>query len=312
MNYNKKGKVLVTGACGFLGKRLVKKLLNTDWEVVAFDLKDLSKEIAHDSLRSVVGNLTDPAFLRDTLKQVDAVFHLAAFIPPNYDDSMFADKCLNINGLGTLRLAEEVLKFPKVRFILFSAGCVYRYSESRVSEEEAIYPTGKAIYYSMSKLVGEYYVEQLREYYQLSATTLRLASCYGPGMPDKSALASFVRCAINGTPIHVWQGGATKYDFVYIDDIVNAALAVLEHCCSGVYNIGSGSSYSILELAHMVRDAYEDKNVAISIKPVEGTVFQGFPALSVEKARQAWGYKPTPLAEGLARYRNEIEDKRRS
>lgn len=305
-----KGRVLVTGAAGFLGINLVERLLAEGWGVVAFDKHELPDYLRHNKVCFIKSDLSDMNKIHNVIKQVDVVCHLAAYIPPNYEDSVYARRCLQVNGLITLRLAELILKVRGLRLIFFSTGTLYRYSKSPVSEDCPVYPIGKALYYSMSKLVGELCIEQLRAQYQLPATTLRVASCYGLGMSKKSMIASFMKCANQGSPIRVWDGGSATYDFVYIDDVVKATMSALENDNYGIYNVGSGSMHTVLEIAHAVTDTFPERNIDIEVKPSSGSIFKGFPALSIKKAAKMWNYHPRSLRKGLAEYRKKMEQVR--
>jgi UDP-glucose 4-epimerase len=302
-----KGRVLVTGAAGFLGVNLIKGLLEEGWGVVAFDKHELPDSLRYNEVYFIKGDLSDEDKVYNAIKKVDAVCHLAAFIPPDYVDSVYAKRCLEANGLITLRLAELILKVHGTHLIYFSAGTMYRYSSSTVSEDFPVYPIGKAPYYSMSKLIGELCIEQLRAQYKLPSTALRLASCYGLGMSKKSMISSFMKCASQGSPIQVWNGGSATYDFVYIDDVIRATIAALANRHYGIYNIGSGSAHTILEIAHTVTDTFPESKIDIEVKPPSGSMFKGFPALSIKKAVKIWDYKPRSLRKGLAEYRRKME-----
>jgi len=302
-----KRRVLVTGASGFLGVNLIEGLLKEGCGVVAFDKHELPDHLSCNEVNFIKGDLGEIKKVRDAIRQVDVVCHLAAYIPPNYEDPVYARRCLLVNGLITLRLAELILKVRGLRLIFFSAGTIYRYSKSPVSEDHPVYPIGGAMYYSTGKLVGELYVEQLRTQYQLPSTTLRVASCYGLGMPKKSMIASFMEYADKGLPIQIWNGGYATYDFVYIDDVVKATLAALKNDNYGVFNIGSGSAHTVLEIAHAIAKTFPERTVNIEVKPPSGPIFKGFPALSIKKAAKIWNYHPCSIRKGLAEYRRKME-----
>lgn len=300
-------KVLVTGAAGFVGSHMTETLLREGYEVIAL-IRETG--LIHSSKglnpKVVQGDFGDLKILREVLPQVDAVFHLAAFIPPDYEDPQYAQQCLLTNGFKTFQLAQAVSENPGCRLVYFSAGTTYAYSAVPVTEDSPIYPSGKAFYYSMSKLVGEYYVEQQRTLNKLPTLILRVGSCYGWGMKNKSVIASFMQRAHDGLPLQLWDGGTATYDFVYIQDVVEAALAAIQQEVQGIYNVGSGCAISVVELAKTVAEIFQDQNITIDMKSKASSAFKGFPALSIHKIQKSLNFRPRSLKEGLLEYRSSM------
>src|SRR4051812_46088867 len=112
-----KGHIAVTGAAGFIGSRLVKQLLEDGYKVTAHIHRRRLPDQA--GLSIVQGDIGDGAIRQTLLQDADAVIHLAAFIPPNYEDSSYAEDCLKLNSMLTLRLAEAATQ-KNMRFINFS------------------------------------------------------------------------------------------------------------------------------------------------------------------------------------------------
>jgi UDP-glucose 4-epimerase len=301
-------KILVTGAAGFLGRYLVEGLLGEGYEVYALiHRKPMPDHLKGLRLHVVSGDFDDQKLLSHVLPEVDTVCHAAAFIPPGYNDPAYAEECLTTNGLKTLGLAQAVSKKPGCRFVYFSAGTFYRYSEIPVNEESPVYPPQKAFYYSMGKLVGEFYVEQFRMAHKLHALILRIGSCYGWGMPEKSVIAQFMRSAAQGSPLKLTEGGLSTYDFIQVLDVVRAVKDGLHTDSQGIYNVGSGRATSVLELSRAVAQVYPERNVQVDVQPPAGEVNRGFPSMSTEKARKAWGFKAMSLQEGLRIYRQDLD-----
>jgi len=300
-------KVVVTGASGFLGQHLTAALLSKGHEVIAVLHKNtLPEYFKTDALRVVWGDLDNLVPIHDAIMQADAICHLAALIIRGYTDSWGAERSLRVNGLFTLRIAEFALEKPKTRMIFPSAGQIYRYSEIPVSEDAPIYPVERSMYYLVSKLLGELYIEHLRRIRSLPAIILRIGCCYGPGMHE-SVVSCFMNSAVAGLPLTVFDGGRPTQDFVYVSDVVNAIIAALETGDPGIYNIGSGRASSILELAQAVVKTFPDRDVPIEVDPPLEHMPASFPALAIEKAIAMWNYHPLSLSEGLAEYRRQLE-----
>jgi UDP-glucose 4-epimerase len=235
---------------------------------------------------------------------VDAVCHLAAHIPGNFEDAVEAERCLRVNGLCTLQLAKSAAARRR-RFVYFSAN-FYRYSPVPVAEDAAVAPEERATYYLSSKFVGENFVEHLRRAAGLSAVSLRVGNVYGPGMPERSVVARFLAAGRAGEALQVWDGGIATYDYVHAADVAAVALAALERGEPGVYNIGGGRACSLLQLADAVADLFPERP-RIVVLPPGGTAASGFPAMDIGKAARAWRYAPRPLSEGLRSYLRELE-----
>jgi nucleoside-diphosphate-sugar epimerase len=303
---NKKQRVIVTGAAGFIGCHLVEALLKEGYDVVAIlKRRSLPAHLCKEGLKIIQGDIADPSVHQDFFKGADALCHLAAFIPPNYEDSSYAEDCWRTNSLLTLRLAEQALKH-KVRFINFSTAAMYRYCDQAVDEDALLYPAQKAVYYAASKLFAELSVEHLRAQ-GLEAITFRVGSCYGFGMPEKSVVAYFMKSAQQGLTLNVTNAGVARYDYVHVSDVIKLTIAALGSGECGVYNVGTGRSYTVLELAQAIAQAFPERKIKIDLTPLVDPAVLGLPALSIKKAKKVWGFDPLSLTEGIEIFRRDLE-----
>lgn len=303
-----KGRVLVTGASGFLGLYLVDALVALGWEVIALvNRSDLSSGARANFVKTVRGNINDVSTMRDAISEADAVCHLAALIPTDYDDAAQAESCLRTNALATLELARLALEQGGRRFIYVSSGNGYTPGQTLATEESALFPADYATYYLGSKLVGELFVEHLRRIHELNSLILRVSSPYGWGMPARTVVARFMNDARESKPLQVWHGGLSVYDLVYVSDVAALIVAALKSGAPGIYNVGGGRAYSVLELAEAVVATFPEQSVKLEMKAAGDRAPAGFSALSIEKARETWGYTPRTLSEGLSEYRELIE-----
>lgn len=300
-------RVVVTGASGFIGRHLIASLLVAGHKVIAVLHKHtLPVHFGTDALRVVWGDFDNLSPIRTAIAKADAICHLAALVIRGPSDSWGAERSLQVNSLFALQIAKFALEKPKTRMIFLSTGQAYHYSEAPVSEDAALYPAERSTYYLASKLLGELYVEHLRRSRSLPAITLRLGCCYGPGM-RVSVVSSFMNSAAAGLPLTVFDGGRPTHDFVYVSDVVDVIMAALEAGDPGVYNVGSGRACSILELAQTVAGIFPDRDVPIEVEPPRDGMPASFSTLSIEKARETWGYLPLSLKEGLVKYREQME-----
>ncbi len=302
-------RVLVTGATGFIGTHVVRALLSAGWAVDAMVREPPSRSFG-PGVRLVPGNLDSPDQFSALVSGTSAVVHLAAFLPPSWVDSLHADTLVRRNALATLRLAESTLEVGGRRFVYVSSGNSFAPGVENPTEDCPLYPVARATYYLASKVLGEFYVEHLRRTLGLDAVTLRITSTYGDGMPPSAVVARFMSAAARGGTLDVRDGGVPTYDLVYVGDVVAAIVRAASSSPAGVYNVGGGRAYTVAEIASAAAAVYEERRPCVRIVPPDGPPAPGFPSLSIDRARAAWQYEPTPLAVGLASMRCALEGRK--
>lgn len=278
-------KVLVTGAAGFIGSHLVDALLLRGFHVVGID--DLSR----GKLSNLESAFTNPLFIFYKLdirtelallysqeSNYDCVVHLASIVGSInlYNSNPFSVLSDNIK-IDTSILDYSVHKrIP--HFIYASSGHVYpaeltsTHQELPASEEQA-FPANPSLTYGWAKLLGEILCNSAnRQFDSLSSTALRLVGIYGPRQDDDPKTASLIPAlcarAINHPiqPFTLQTNGTETRSYLYISDAIDAIIMLVEsrpkpprHCC---YNLGSGTSFSVKEIAKFVIETSE-KVIAI-------------------------------------------------
>ncbi len=296
------GAVLVTGASGFIGRQVARRLAAAGYKVTGLTRKPaLARAAAAGCARVISGDILDPAILDQALDGAAAVCHLAAYIPSDYGDPEEASTCLNVNALGTLEVARAALRHGIRRVVHASTASFYPPGIGPVSEETPIQPTGHAAWYQVSKAAAESYLERLGCSDALSPVILRIASCYGPGMAEAGVLARFVARARRGQTLEVGHGGRPQADFVHVRDVANCFAYAVSRGQAGIYNVGAGTGTTLLGLAHAVTAAL-GSSAPVRTAPPNGEPPAGQPALSIAKAAAAWGYAPMSLEAGLATF----------
>jgi UDP-glucose 4-epimerase len=291
----------ITGANGFIGRHLTKAALARGWSVRALSRNThwLRSLTPNDDLTIHPCDLTisqDPQILAG----VDIVCHLAAYVPPNHDDPSYAEECLLNNALGTQRLLEAARQAGGIRFIYYSGGNSYAQQNRMVHESDLLFPSCHAVYYLASKLVGEMYCEHYRLGHNQQTATLRLSSVYGPGQIT-GVIPKFIQRLGDGCPIQIQDGGRYTVDLVFVEDVIQATWQVIEHSATGIYNIGSGQSHSILEVAQIIAEFTCASPDLLQVQPHTLAIRSGFSGLDVTKAQTTLGYEPTALRAGLKR-----------
>ena len=289
--------VVVTGASGFLGRRLVARLAREAW-----DVRPMSRRAGHGP-----GSLPYPedgAFAAEPLRGTEAIVHAAAYVPPRGDDEAYAEECLRINAVHTLRLLRAAAGAGVRRFVYISAGNAYALGATPRRECDPLYPDAHGAYYLHSKLAGELYVSAFQRAGAIATVVLRPSSIYGPGMPEQAMVARFLDQARRGHALELSHGGGFGADLVYVDDVVEAVVRALATRASGIFNVGSGQRTTALEAARAALRAAGADESRLRVTG-SATPMHGFCALDSTLARDVLGLVPTPLAEGIRRWLEE-------
>ncbi|MFP3209058.1 MAG: NAD-dependent epimerase/dehydratase family protein [Nitrososphaeria archaeon] len=242
-------RILVTGAAGFIGSRLAAALRARGHEVVGVDIRG-GEGVEVVDVRDL-GALSELA----SRLRPDAVAHLAALISAPESLERPAEY-LEDNVMGTVNALEAARRSGAGRFLYFSSVAVYgEPSELPLREDSPLNPVNP---YGLSKAMGEEAVRGYGRFYGLGYVILRPSNVYGPGQSPEYAgvIESFARAIAEGRrPVIHGDGGQTR-DFVHVDDVVEAAALALESGVRGrTYNVSSGRSISVNELARAFEEA---------------------------------------------------------
>lgn len=225
-------KILVTGANGFIGKKLCYQLELQGHEVVAIssDLGDIS--------------------LFKTWEQVpptDTVIHLAArtFVPDSWKKP---DIFLETNTLGTLR-ALEYCKQHQAKMIYISS---YLYGNAKTLPINEVAPINAPNPYALSKKTAEEYCRLYADSYGVNTVILRPFNIYGPNQHPSFLIPEIIDQVLHKNTVHV-KDLAPKRDYLFIEDFIASILKCLDVHQFEIINIGSGTSYSVKEIIDMVQ-----------------------------------------------------------
>ena len=229
-------KSLVTGSSGFIGSFLVKKLIELGDEVICLDLKSGIDLKNYNNILPLFNN-------------VDRVFHLAADISIEKCIEHPHETMLN-NCISTINVLEACKQNKVKNFIFSSTAALYKENLNKeiYSEDDELETLNT---YSSSKLTGENLCKIYFSLYGIKTTILRYFNVFGNGSNNyRSVLNSFKNQYKNNNPLVVYGDGTQTRDFIYVEDVVDANIkASLIDGSSNIYNIGSGNSISIIELA---------------------------------------------------------------
>ncbi len=321
-------KVLITGAAGFIGFHLTRRLLGENYQVIGIDeLNDYySVDLKKDRLaelgwrkgennenfqfyqfstydrRAIEGLFEDNKF--------DFVIHLAAQAGVRHSiDNPYSYTLSNIEGF--LPILEACRNHPPKHMIFASSSSVYGNSNKIPFDETDVVDKPVSLY-AATKKANELMAYTYSHLYNIPITGLRFFTVYGPwGRPDM-AYFKFAKAILDGKPIDVYNNGNLRRDFTYIDDVVDGICGLLKKPSGkeppyNIFNIGNSIPVNLLEFINILEDKLGKKSIK-SFKPMQaGDVYETY--ASVKKISDYINYQPrVNLETGLQRFANWFKD----
>tara|TARA_B100000902_G_C27311399_1_gene918654 strand:+ start:364 stop:1350 length:987 start_codon:yes stop_codon:yes gene_type:complete len=254
-------KILVTGGAGFIGRETVKGLLSDGYDVVAFDLaeqhirhKDLMAEIGKlGNLDLKFGSILDRNAVRDAMKNIDAVFHLAAMLGvKKTEDDMLG--CIEVNITGTDNVLDAAVAHNVKKFIFASSSEVYGEPDSNpINETQST--KGKTVY-GVSKIAGEELAKGYNQKYpSMDYTNVRFFNTYGEGQVAQFVITKWVLNVMNNKNPIVYGDGEQLRSYGHVEDVIRGLKLILKNPISNgkTYNLGNSTQIrSLRELAELV------------------------------------------------------------
>ena len=305
---------MVTGGFGFGGSHLCEQLIGNGAKVYILDrmcpnnsylvLFNLTSKV-----NSIFGDVRDLELLKNIFErfEIDTVFHLAAqpVVPIN---NAIPYESLSLNVLGTYSVLEAMRLSTSTKTLVFaSSGAYYGTTTQKQPISEEYPPTASANIYSPSKVAGDIAVRCYAKTYGIKAATCRFINTYGPGNTNFGTIVlKTITSLITGSPFDFGarDDGTSTFDYLYIQDMVKAYLAVAENLdqVSGeAFNFGGDYPISVRNLVKMISLIYDGKE--------REPVFHGpkrdiaiYKCLDTSKAQIMLGWKVTiNLEDGLKR-----------
>lgn len=282
-NKSKKITIAITGANGYIGTRLIEKLV-TEGYAKKYSILALVHS-AHHIKKLPLVKYREFNILKKklhALKNVDIVVHLAG--SKNND----MDNASKLNIVGTNNLVNACLKYSINKVIFASTGAVYGSSKSRKKEDSVPEPVN---IYGLTKLAAE---KILKHNYQGKLIILRFPNIYGEDQED-GVIYNFVKNISLGKSITLFGDGRQLRDFLYIEDAITAIIKSITLNKTGVFNIGTGKGYSLNQVIRLIQIALgknysRGKNNVKYIK--EGKDSLKYLILDPDKAKKELMFKP--------------------
>ena len=251
-------KSLVTGGAGFIGSHVVDALVEMGHEVVVIDNQSAT---AHDQFyfnEKATYHCTsiNSCCVAGLFQNVDYIFHLAAEsrIQPSL---LNPELTIKTNVLGTCKILKYALDFGVKRVMYSSTSSAYGLANPIPLKEDmkkdCLNP------YSITKTAGEEFCKIYNNLYGLETVTFRYFNVYGERQPTKGQYAPvvglFQKQSAAGDPMTIVGDGEQTRDYTHVSDVVAANIAAMnapQEACGEIFNIGTGSSHSVNDIAKMV------------------------------------------------------------
>ena len=249
--------ILVTGGAGFIGKYLVKSLLEKGNSVTIFDnfsnsTKESISSLIEMGVKIIEGDITKPLEIINAVKDHEIVIHLAAKISVSESISNPL-QTYRVNVEGTKNILTACEKNNVKKLIAASSAAVYGEGDPNVklTEEAELNPISP---YGQSKVNMESVIKQFESEHLINCIMLRFFNIYGVGQTSEYAgvITKFLERIEQGKSLEIFGDGLQTRDFVAIDDIISSINDGILNGKSGTYNIGNGKSSTIKDLAELM------------------------------------------------------------
>ena len=247
--------IIVTGHDGFLGSHLVPELQKK------FNVIGVSKTGYNQKITQLKKDICKISYL-DFPEKINYIIHLAAITDPIYCQKN-PKECFNVNVNGTQNIL-ELARRKDSKIIFFSTSHVYGIPKKLpVKEGDPKHPNS---IYSDSKLDAEIICESYSRTYGLDVSIARLFSVYGPNSSSHLVVNSIINQLLKNKVIQLGNVNSRR-DFIYVTDVIQAIKIILKTIHGfNDYNVGTGKSYSILEICEILKKISK-KNIPVkSIK----------------------------------------------
>ncbi|HVO52963.1 MAG TPA: NAD-dependent epimerase/dehydratase family protein [Solirubrobacterales bacterium] len=300
---------LVTGGAGFIGSNLVDALIARGDEVTVVDDLSTGRLQNLDSALAAGAELVEldirdaaPLAALASERRPEAIFHLAAQIDvrKSLADPAF-DAAINVGGTANVLDAARAAETERIVFVS-TGGAIYGEGEGQDLPLDESAPIAPMSAYGQSKFAGEGYLALYERLYGISSVALRLGNVYGPRqdpLGEAGVIAIFCGLLDSGGRPTVFGDGTQTRDYIYVGDVVAAALAAAGSQASGPINIGTGRETTVLELVEALASLSGSESFEPEFAPERAGEVQRI-ALDAARAERELGWRAeVSLDDGL-------------
>ena len=309
------GRFLFLGGAGFIGSNLIRGIIHRECDDV--DIYVLEPTFANVSRLECLdvqiyrGDLSDIDFIRTIIetKKIEIVVHLVATIIPGstYDDYKREYQNVIFPSIELMQICAQ----RQVKFVYFSSGGTIYGTRTDMTPFVETDPMAPISYYGWSKQMMENSILYVHRTAGLKYLILRPSNPYGHGQnihARQGLIAVAMGKILAAEPIEVWGNGSNIRDYIYIDDLAEAVVLLLEkNVYNTTVNIGSGEGASINDIIHILRDVVEEE-VKVDYKPAR-SVDVSHMILDTTRLKSYINMEFTPLKDGIELFYNDIKEK---
>ncbi len=293
-------RVLITGGAGFIGRHICEHFQHRAEVRVPDNLRSgFESNLSGLKCQLIVGSILDRDVVKEVIKGVDFVFHLAAMVSVQQSVQK-ANECAEINAGGTAIVLEEAARARVKKLICSSSAAIY--GDNPTIPKIETMPTEPKSPYATSKHEAERQCRSFTDQRRLATVSLRYFNVFGPYQNPRSeysaAVPAFIENAIRNEAITIFGDGRQTRDFIYVKDVVEAnAFFALKSQATGVFNVACGQQLTITDLALTSRNLAESSSAIECGAERPGDVKHSL--AGVDKTQSA-GFRPVcDLTEGL-------------
>jgi UDP-glucuronate 4-epimerase len=300
--------ILVTGAAGFIGFHVSRKLLERGDKVIGIDNLNNYYDVNLKLMRlDVLKKYPEFVFYKEDLAEgispkakIDKICHLAAQAGVRYS----LEKPLEYersNILGTLNVFEFARQNGIKDVVYASSSSVYGNCKEKPFREDLKLDEPISLY-AATKKANELMAYSYHHLYGLNMTGLRFFTVYGPyGRPDMACF-KFADKIINGETIDIYNQGDMKRDFTYVEDIVDGVVSAIDHPFPyEIFNLARSETVNLMEFIKILEEKLGETAKKNFMPLQAGDVYET--SGDITKARRMLGYNPkTSIAEGVKNF----------
>lgn len=295
-------KILVTGACGFLGSALCKELVKQNYQVVGIsrrkNVKLLKEVIDKNNFQFFEVDISKKEKVFELPNDVKIIFHTAAQLPGQKNEEF--DNYLKNNVKGTYNLLEYAVKSEVNLFVHSSTGSVYGLIDNKITDKSQENPLD---YYGLTKLFSEQIVKMFAIKHKLKSIIFRYSIIYGEE-DRRSMINKYINLARNNQKIIINKKYGRKYrNLVHVKDVVAfhvKALSLLKKMpIYSMFLVGCEKSEKIWDIARKIVKENKSQSKVILDERNESVVTSNVVSYDISKTKEVFGFHPLSIKEGI-------------
>lgn len=252
--------ILITGASGLLGRSLIPLLVNRGYKIIALDV--FKRDIK--DVKFIQGDFANPHLMNVILKNIDAVFHLAAMLGVD-QCRLHPKEVIKVNYEDTRNFIDLCIKNKVKKFIFTSSSEIYGNSVD-IPYKESAEPTPVSVY-GKSKILVEKYLRKVQEKSKIKIGIARLFNVYGFNQRPVFLVPIFINLAFQNKPLTIFGDGEQTRCFTYVDDGALGLFKLLEYEKSPyeIFNIGSNFEYNVKKVAELILERLPESKSKVKL-----------------------------------------------